>query len=252
MYTCLFPLTLPLIHSSGPELASPDCMWNVSEWNRALAPLAPLVRNSTATPQFMGSLHPRLKAPVGRRLAAGMVATEYGGGNTVTGPTLSGCTYDDTAHRITLHFNKTLLKGDVVTITRTQVPIPANSTVATPVTDSLLTHVCTGDAHDCSCLSWRYTPTGKHTPKNASGWTCEVPFASDLPPGQLQQSRGDIWAEAPITLLDDGASIAVDTARLNVTTGGVQAVSFGWSFDAGSCCIDLPSQTGLAPCIPGR
>jgi hypothetical protein len=40
----------------GEGLASSKCVWNVSEWNRDLAPLAPLVRNSSATPQFMGSI----------------------------------------------------------------------------------------------------------------------------------------------------------------------------------------------------
>ena len=61
--------------------------------------------------------------------------------------------------------------------------------------------------------------------------------------------RGDIWALAPVRVLD-GAQLSVDTTGLNVSTGGISAIKFGWSFNAGTCCIDLASQqTGL--CIPG-
>lgn len=96
-----------------------------------------------------GSCHRRLKAPIGRRLAAPLIALAYGGnGNvqalasiktsgvrrlpnlhcyvstgTITGPTISGCVLDDTTNTITLRFNKSLLSGDSVAITRTQVPI---------------------------------------------------------------------------------------------------------------------------------
>lgn len=230
----------------GPEMASPRCVWDPSQWNRALAPLAPLVRNSTAVPQFMGSLHPRLKFPVGRRLALGLVATAYGGNNTVTGPTVSGCTFNPSSHLISVHFNKTLLKDDAVAITRTQTPIPPlppNSSKPTrpgPVLDSSLMHVCTGNASDCSCLSWL---------KQGGQWLCEIPFDGQVP-RLIQPVRGDIWTEVPIKLVDE-ATISIDTSTLNVTSGGVQAVKFGWSFGAGTCCVDLASNTGLAPCIPG-
>ena len=233
----------------GPDMASPRCVWDPSQWNRALSPLAPLVRNSTATPQFMGSLHPRLKYPVGRRLALGLVATAYGGSNTVTGPTISGCTFDNVSHSISLHFNKTLLKSDAVAITRTQTPIPPlppNSPKHSrpgPVQDSSLMHVCTGSAIDCSCLSWK---AGSH---GSNGWVCEIP-AEGVLPRPLQATRADIWTEVPIKLVD-GATISIDTSSLNVSLGGVQAVKFAWSFSAGTCCVDLASNTGLAPCIPG-
>jgi hypothetical protein len=128
----------------------------------------------------MGSLHPRLKEPVGRRLATALVALHYGGNGTVTGPTVAGCTVGQTSHNIVVRFNRTLLKGDAVAITRVQTPIPytptpppsppsppvhTNVTDAKPppsppgpiepVADSSLMHVCTGDVADCGCLSWR-------------------------------------------------------------------------------------------------
>jgi hypothetical protein len=217
-------------------MASNKCVWDVSQWNRDLAPLAPLIRDSTATPQFMGSLHPRLKYPVGRRLAAGLVATAYGGSNTVTGPTLSGCTYNDAGHTITVHLNKTLLKNDVVTITRTQTPIPSYAPTPPPVhhvppppapdrpgpvQDSLLMHVCTGDAADCSCLSWigvagssssssssSLSTSARGAPKGPP-FVCEIP-SNGGPPLPPQMTRGDIWTEVPVTLVD-GATLQVCT-----------------------------------------
>ena len=65
-----------------------------------------------------------------------------------------------------------------------------------------------------------------------------------------QATRGDIWAEAPIRLLPTGQAIAVNTSHLNISTGGIRAVKFGWSTAQGTRCVDLASVvTGL--CIPG-
>jgi len=36
-----------------------------------------------------------------------------------------------------------------------------------------------------------------------------------------------------------------------LVSSGIHAIKFGWSFKAGTCCIDLLANTGLAPCIPG-
>ena len=237
----------------GPAMASSRCVWNITNWNRDLAPLAPLARNSTETPQFMGALHPRLKEPVGRRLAAGLVSLHYEGNGTVTGPTIAGCTYGEDEHTITVQFNKTLLKGDAVAITRTQTPIPPLPPAVKPtpsrpgpVVDSSLTRVCTGDAEDCACLSWRHT-----SDPHPGWWTCEMPSAHAGQPSVKQVTRGDVWADVAIKVLPDGASIAVDTRGLNVTTGGVHAIKFGWSESDGTCCIDLLENTHLSPCIPG-
>lgn len=120
------------------------------------------------------------------------------------------------------------------------------TTGPTPVQDSSLLQVCTGDANDCACLSWTHNGTDKHHP---TGFVCEIPADGNGMRRPPQSTRGDIWAEAPIKL-QSGESIVVDTSHLNTSTGGIQAVKFGWSFSAGSCCIDLASQqSGL--CIPG-
>ena len=197
----------------------------------------------------------------------------YGGNMTVTGPTIAGCRYSTSTStststsastsgkrppQLVLHFNKTLLRGDTITITRTQSPIPPPPapdpedkhppkwTGPTPVADSSLLHVCTGSALDCACLSWK--PNG--TKHKATGFICEIPFEGQEQARPPQPTRGDIWAEAPVTLLPGGTSLAVDTSKLNTSTGGVRALRFAWSEKAGTCCVDAQSQrTGL--CIPG-
>lgn len=171
---------------------------------------------------------------------------------------LTGCQYDSAQHTIVVSFNTTLLNGEKIAITRTQTPIPPlpapdpedkhppRPTRPGPVLDSSLTHVCTGDANDCACLSWKHIPHPQ--PGN---WSCEMPAEDAGQPRPMQPSRGDIWTEVAIKLGPDEASIIVETQGLNVSTGDVHAIKFGWSESDGTCCIDLPSNTGLAPCIPG-
>lgn len=66
-------------------------------------------------PFYMGpGIHPRLKKPVGQRLAVGAMALAYGSGQAVTGPTVTGCTYSASAERgatLTVTFNASLLSG---------------------------------------------------------------------------------------------------------------------------------------------
>ena len=247
----------------GATLANESvCRWydSLPLWNKDLVPLAPLIKNGSATPFFMGPIHPRLKAPVGRRLASALIATHYNGSGTVTGPTISGCTHDTSAQTILLHFNLSLLRGDSVAITRTQAPIPpppapdpnqkhpTKWTGPMPVEDSSLLQVCTGSAEDCSCLSWT-TNGSKHGKDKSTGMICEIPFDGG-PMRPAQATRGDIWAEAPIRLLPGGQAIVATTSHLNISTGGIRAVKFGWSTGKGTCCVDLASvTTGL--CIPG-
>jgi len=57
------------------------------------------------------SIHPRLKKPVGQRLAAGALVTAYNFPGPVTGPTLSGCTYSSSASSLTLTFDASRFSG---------------------------------------------------------------------------------------------------------------------------------------------
>jgi len=59
---------------------------------------------------MLGPIHPRVKKPVGDRLARGAYATVYGGNVHATGPVLSGCKLK--GNKLTIKFNRTLLGTD--------------------------------------------------------------------------------------------------------------------------------------------
>jgi len=61
----------------------------------------------------MGAIHPRVKKPVGDRLAQAALNLVYGGNAPYTGPTLSGCSLTGTK-QLSVRFNSTLLRGDAV------------------------------------------------------------------------------------------------------------------------------------------
>ena len=82
----------------GPEVCAPYC--------------AALV---DTPPGLLGSLHPRVKKPIGVRLAQAAYAQVYGGSNAVTGPTIAGCTLNKATRRLIIGFNKTLLRTEQLT-----------------------------------------------------------------------------------------------------------------------------------------
>jgi len=74
---------------------------------------------------YLGPIHPRLKYPVGSRLAEATAKSVYGiGGNdhaelgngATTGPTIAGCVVDNDARLVRVFFNATLLAGDSVIV----------------------------------------------------------------------------------------------------------------------------------------
>ena len=69
--------------------------------------------NSVSDRANLGTLHPRMKKPLGRRLAAGLHATAYNGSGPVIGPVLAGCSVED-GRILRLKFNTKLLKGQGV------------------------------------------------------------------------------------------------------------------------------------------
>lgn len=78
------------------------CMWPpASRWNAAVSHLREAVEANVA-PSFMGGIHPRIKAEVGRRLALAFSG--------VPSPTLAGCTLKGNAS-ISLRF-EALAAGD--------------------------------------------------------------------------------------------------------------------------------------------
>jgi hypothetical protein len=237
---------------------APECEWNVSQWNSALRPLAPLVRDDTATPFYEGPIHPRLKRPVGRRAAQALKALEYtagrgsgGSSGPFTGPTISGCRYNNNSNgrSITLLFNRTLLAGDEVAITSAQ---KINDNLVFGMTMMVCTSTGTayagagaeesGDA--CGCLSWHYN-------------MCEVPADGGAP--RKMDPKAAKWSFVPVSVGKTASTLDVDLSGLNHTAGNgnghsdvrVHAVKFGWDLKGHPCCESLDIKNKLAPCIPG-
>ena len=229
----------------GPPFSDPKrCAWSddLSLWNANLAGLAPLIRNNSQTNFFMGPIHPRLKSPVGQRLAQGMAAVGYGQ-QLALSPVISGCAVSGKSIKLT--FNSSLLMGDKLVIT------PAgrqNTSVSNPLSsDSMLMQVCVGDKADCACLSWKQI--GKKGPE-----FCEIP-ADGGPPGPVRNTsahptRMDRWFGVPIQLAGDNG-ISVDLSLVNTSGGGVSAIKFGWGWNSMDCCTSPQTAAGYAPCIPG-
>ena len=69
--------------------------------------------NETRDWAGLGTLHPRMKRPLGKRLAQGLHATAYRGRMPLSGPVLAGCRVSGAS--LTLHFDEGLLKGEGVT-----------------------------------------------------------------------------------------------------------------------------------------
>ena len=67
----------------------------------------------TNTSYYMGPIHPRIKKPVGERLALAAMGVAFDGKKPYAGPTISGCTYGG-AKTLTVEYNSTLLRGGAV------------------------------------------------------------------------------------------------------------------------------------------
>ena len=116
-----------------------------SSWSPTMQQLAPVIKLNAPSGEpgvnFMGGIHPRLKRPVGRRLAYaaarmlkqqqqrgadnnGDGAGDSGGDGALTGPTISGCSYTASSAELVLRFNQTLLGGEGLMLR----PFDANET----------------------------------------------------------------------------------------------------------------------------
>ena len=159
-----------------PRSLQADCeKWDASLWSPALRPLAALVRANSpagiAANNFMGGIHPRLKRPVGRRLAyaaAKAMDTRAASTGAVTGPTIAGCSASASAsagaRTLELVFDAGLLNGEGLMIrafndnVSSWAPEPSWAGGAR-VHDSLGMMVCTvdpahperGNATTCAC-----------------------------------------------------------------------------------------------------
>lgn len=113
-----------LTNPNTSKFGSNCSKWDPSKWSPGVRAFAPLVRENAPSGvrgnNFMGGIHPRLKRPVGRRLAVAAAALLKG--EVMTGPTIVGCTSRSASgsskspSSFTIHFNASLLAGDSISI----------------------------------------------------------------------------------------------------------------------------------------
>jgi hypothetical protein len=202
-------------HCSKPPRAS-DCVpWSTDGWDSTLLPLAPAVERDIA-PSFMGGIHPRIKSPVGRRLAHALYHSQMGGTLSFTGPTIAGCNFaaNTNGGEITVRFNTTLLRNEIISL---------------------------GD-WDSNMNNWG-------TDDSSGPMIC---FPSLGKAGDDCLTTTSMWKSASVALGNNVSSVifTVTSAGLGVPS----AIRYGWPLsDAGdSCCPNKNSTNGFAPCIPGN
>ena len=134
-----------------------------------------------------------------------------GDGGAITGPTIAGCSYDKTAHRLQLSFNASLLGGEGLLLR----PFDFNASNWAPepdwagpgpIHDSLGLMVCAanatrnsklpgaqgvrGNASTCECVGWNYFKYNGSDPQNPGAWWyCEVGPGFKPPPETIRRER---------------------------------------------------------------
>ncbi len=138
---------------------------------------------SCLQPWFMGpGIHPRLKKPVGQRLAASALVAVYGFAGPVTGPTLAGCQVSADGRTLALRFNATLLAGAPLEVRSygANAMFSGLSVLANETNTWLALNISLADANS---VSVDLTPLAGRTPaavKYAWGATGGVPDSQDV------------------------------------------------------------------------
>jgi hypothetical protein len=202
----------PKTGTYGPNCVSP---WtNLSKWDPVMLPLAPMIRNDS-TPNFMGGIHPRIKPPVGVRLAQAFLNGIRGDGTkAATGPTISSCSISSST--ITVHYNVSLLRNEKVSISA------FNNDMTTWGTDDSLTFM--------ACFS------------NSEGNDC------------LTEHSQKLWVACNASVGPDGQSAIISIPSPPPAGGSLSALRYAWPLsDSGdTCCPDKKFTSGYAACIPGN
>ena len=182
-----------------------------------MAALAPAIRNDSI-PSYMGGLHPRLKSPLGHRLAQSYVNLFMGGSGPFTGPTIAGCSVDAVSGTLTVVYNASLLRGESVIVQSFEANISAWGT-----RDAATFMVCFSATGGDDCLS-------------------------------DDEQHLDLWLPASAEAGTDGIT-AVLTLPSSPTAGAVlSALRYGWTLsnEGDTCCPELNVTLGYEVCIPGN
>ena len=191
-------------------------------------------------------IHPRVKKPVGERLALAAMGVAYGAKGAVSGPTVSGCTLRGDS--LTIRFNASLLAGGAVGVK--QVDGSTTFSAMRVLTDARY-----------FCKDTKLAPAVN---RRIGRWMCADPGApswnncgndvqcGDTPSltsavGSYRPPHGEqpgVWMLVPVQHKSD-TEVVVDLSSLNGTAP--VAVRYAWSNEQDSCCESLsPTQ----PCKP--
>ena len=233
-----------------------QCCWNrynktACSANAARAGLAPDVcvnycQQLQDTPVFMGGIHPRSKYQVGRRLAIASHSLVYGGSGPETGPVISGC--EVVGSKITIHFNKTLLKGEKLQVkayNRTAgvsgAAVLGNASfycAESALRCKMVPGNSTRPEHCGSSLQEWYCPAdedaNRFDPMLREGEEMERVAVSGVPPRNPYKNA---WLVADVAAGADGASIVIDASVLN----GTEPVAVKYAYDMPRTCCDTGS-----------
>lgn len=198
---------------------------------------------NAGTSQYMGSIHPRSKIYVGKRLAKAAFNTvpSYGGNDSFTGPTLLGCSLDSKV--LTIEFDTTMLRGDKVVLQNYSKPVftpyyhghgnpmwhgGSQLYVQTKASAFCLETVKVNQSDPASNV---YCPTwaggeGEHVQQSAPNGRFPTFGGSGLEPISNASEFNMGWINLPILPGPTSSSITVDLAPLDGKTP--TAVKYAW------------------------
>ena len=211
------------------------------------------------TTYYMGPIHPRIKKPVGQRLAKAAHRLLFGGAGAYAGPTLSGCAVEQTASggggagaagaaapTITLKFNRTLLRGGSVGV----------KNYAADAADSAM-RVLVDGAYWCANTTLEpkvLQGGGKQlcADVGAPSWgacggalMCGTDGAALPPSGAPSLVPGAAWVAVDIKAAT-ATTVTLDLAKLN--GAAPLALRYAWGQPQDTCCKPAgPTE----PCVPG-
>ena len=250
----------------------PECIpIDPDAWAPEVRKIEPLLVNSSATPIFMGGIHPRFKHEVGRRLAVALMRN-------FSGPTIAGCKVDAAKASISVSLDANRMGGEDVLVQPFDINVSAWSG-----DDSSTMMVCTdqlgpalGNASSCACSSWAFLREANPKDPTNHGhdlavWYCEAGpgwkpsqqqmqlsisrhASADTAEATARQGSGlgwvpnrnpyeKIWQPATVTKGSDLHSLNVDLRSVNGSaSGGGNSLSLRAASPQACVCAQLPEH----------
>ena len=188
---------------------------------------APACAADSGTPCLMGGIHPRSKKPVGDRLGRAMYNTVYGGSGAFTGPTLSRCSLAGDGSTLSVEFNASLLRGDLLALQDIQRAGGSQLFVQTNASLFCMEPQCVINATSGRCAN-----INPANPREGVAMYCPSWAGGDnatvFPVGALDSG----WLQLNYTAAASGTAVVVDLAPLK--GAAPTAVRYAWGMV--DCC----------------